>query len=60
MGCPVHIWLPLMAAAAPAARMARHRIRALVSRPAPTKAPRDLKRWAPVGQPAADPAEPHR
>jgi hypothetical protein len=50
MGCPVHIWLPLMAAAAPAATAARHRLRSLVSRGSsePETAP-ELKRWAPVG-----------
>lgn len=50
MGCPVHIWVPMMAAAAPAATAARHRLRALISRtPAEPEAPPQLKRWAPVG-----------
>jgi hypothetical protein len=62
MGCPIHIWLPLMGAAAPFARVARDRFRAM--RPArrlhteTADAPREMKRWAPVGQPPAEQAEP--
>ncbi|MGE3960582.1 MAG: hypothetical protein AB7F65_02740 [Dehalococcoidia bacterium] len=52
MGCPVHIWVPLMGAAAPFARVARDRIRAMTSKPAEPEAPREMKRWAPVGQQA--------
>ncbi|TAK77144.1 MAG: hypothetical protein EPO16_06000 [Dehalococcoidia bacterium] len=51
MGCPVEIWVPLMAAAAPFARTARDRVRSLLPKPQkPVKAaPRELHRWAPVG-----------
>ncbi|MGE3857245.1 MAG: hypothetical protein AB7G21_09860 [Dehalococcoidia bacterium] len=51
-GCPVHIWAPLMAAALPFSRAIRDRVRAQFSRPAaPLDAPpRELHRWAPVGQ----------
>lgn len=51
MGCPVEIWVPLMAAAAPFARTARDRVRFLLPRPRkPAEAaPRELHRWAPVG-----------
>jgi len=60
MGCPIHIWLPLMGAAAPFARVARDRFRAM--RPsrrlhAEAEAPREIKRWAPVGQQPAEPSE---
>ena len=61
MGCPIHIWLPLMGAAAPFARIARDRVRSL--RPSrelkADTAPREMKRWAPVGQQTADRAEPN-
>lgn len=51
MGCPVEIWVPLMAAAAPFARTARDRVRSLLPKsPAPAEAaPRELHRWSPVG-----------
>ena len=65
MGCPIHIWLPLMGAAAPFARVARDRFRAMrPGRPSrglhteAAKAPREMKRWAPVGQQPAEQAEP--
>jgi hypothetical protein len=58
MACPIHIWVPLVAAAAPAARVARHRVsawRAVRRDSAPaTEPPRELKRWAPVGAAAND------
>jgi len=51
MGCPVHIWVPLMGAAAPFARVARDRMRSLRSaQPSAEEQPREMKRWAPVGQ----------
>ena len=51
MGCPVHIWVPMMAALAPFGRMARDRL--LASKPAraaarPTREVRTLQRFAPV------------
>ncbi|MBM4410122.1 MAG: hypothetical protein FJ037_02135 [Chloroflexi bacterium] len=51
MGCPVHIWVPLMAAAAPFARSARDHIRGFLpkSQPPAEAAPRELHRWSPVG-----------
>lgn len=59
MGCPVHIWVPLMGAAAPFARVARDRMRAVrLSRQTPEpENPREMKRWAPVGQPAIEQSE---
>lgn len=64
MGCPVEIWVPLMAAAAPFARTARDRVRLLLPRaekPVET-APRELHRWAPVGstQSSAEADQPAR
>lgn len=56
MGCPVHIWAPMMAAAAPFARMARDRVRAALPGQHTTteEAPREMHRWAPVGTAASD------
>ena len=58
MGCPVHIWVPVMAGMAPFARVARDKFRALrfAHSDAPATSDVDaaappLKRWAPV-QPA--------
>ena len=50
MGCPVHIWVPAMAALAPAARIARDRLqlfRASRSREATAPA-REIRRFAPL------------
>lgn len=64
MGCPVHIWVPLMAAAAPFARSARDHIRGFLpkSQASAEAAPRELKRWAPVGsaQASAEAEQPAR
>lgn len=49
MGCPVHIWVPMMAAAAPFARVARDKVRSLTSKPSIVETPREVHRWAPVG-----------
>ena len=58
MGCPVHIWVPMMAAAAPFARVARDKVRSLTSKPSPVETPREVHRWAPVGSsPAAAEAD---
>lgn len=58
MSCPVHIWVPLMAGAAPFARIARDRLRSLRSSKAPeAETPREMKRWAPVGQPPVEQPE---
>lgn len=60
MACPIHIWVPLMAAAVPAARVARTRLKiALEGRgrrttDAPEAPPREVRRWAPIGSPSAD------
>ena len=61
MGCPVHIWVPVMASMAPFARVARDRLRALrfarssnAQTTSEAEAPA-LKRWAPV-QPASSSA----
>ena len=54
--CPIHIWVPLMAAGVPAARYAKDRLSLLRGRTprqteptAEERAP--LKRWAPIGAP---------
>lgn len=51
-GCPVHIWAPMMAAALPFTRVIRDRVREqFTSRSSASDAPpRELHRWAPVGQ----------
>ena len=57
MGCPVHIWAPLMASMVPFARVARERLTALRSGREIESAeahPRELTRWAPV-QPSPQP-----
>jgi len=58
-GCPIHIWVPLMAAAVPISRAIRDRVKfSLTSRrtpPAEAPAP-ELHRWAPVGQTPEDSA----
>ena len=50
MGCPVHIWVPAMAALAPAARIARERVRLFrASRhPKPSTPVREMRRFAPI------------
>ncbi len=60
MSCPVHIWVPMMAAAAPFVRVARDKMRALRPAKAATASePGEIHRWAPVGAPpAASEAEP--
>ena len=61
MGCPVHIWGPLMASMVPFARVARDRVSAFrASRgvQAPGRpAPQPLRRWAPVQPHTTPPAE---
>jgi outer membrane PBP1 activator LpoA protein len=58
MGCPIHIWLPLMGAAAPIARAARDRFRfARDARRAEAAPPRETRRWAPVADSATRPSE---
>ncbi len=60
MGCPVHIWLPAMAALAPFARVARDRVSSFRLRPEP-RSPgrvRVVRRFAPVGAARPDGA-PH-
>ncbi|HJM89834.1 MAG TPA: hypothetical protein QF624_09455 [Dehalococcoidia bacterium] len=58
MGCPAHIWVPVMASMAPFARVARDRLRMFAPRrqDAPTDVPEApvMQRWAPI-QPAAAP-----
>ncbi len=56
MSCPVHIWLPAMAAMAPFARVARDRIHAMGiptfstrRRQAPDRTVKAVQRFAPVG-----------
>lgn len=58
MGCPVHIWVPMMAAMAPFARMARDRF--LPARPrtpggnARHREVRVVQRFAPIAQRSTD------
>ena len=62
MGCPVHIWAPIMGGMVPFARVARDRLRffrmtrskASAEQPA---AP-EMKRWAPIGPQAEPTGEP--
>ena len=52
MGCPVHIWVPMMAALVPVARMGRERVKAwtrLRRAPKLDTSPRPVQRFAPVG-----------
>lgn len=57
MSCPVHIWVPLMAAAAPVVRVAKDRVAALRYRAPsdapPTEAAPPPRRWAPIDPHAA-------
>ncbi len=52
MGCPVHIWVPMAAALAPAATMARHRVLSLLPQRRPDVNPalriEEMRRWSPV------------
>lgn len=58
MACPIHIWVPLMAAAAPMTRIVRDRLHAMRPSKDPVEdAPREMKRWAPVGQKPAETTE---
>ena len=58
MGCPVHIWVPMAAALAPAATMARHKLRRLLPQRKPDENPADrieeMPRWAPVASTVTD------
>ena len=49
-GCPIHIWLPLMAALLPLTRGIRGWFRARLgnARERPTYETRETKRWAPI------------
>jgi hypothetical protein len=56
MPCPIHVWVPLTAAAVPFVRIARHKVQELRYRatgggPAVEPA-RELRRWAPVAETA--------
>jgi|ETNmetMinimDraft_35_1059890.scaffolds.fasta_scaffold514747_1 hypothetical protein len=63
MGCPVHIWVPVMVGMAPFARVARDKFRALrfAHSDAPVtsevEAPA-LKRWAPVQSASSSATQP--
>lgn len=51
MGCPVHIWAPLIASMVPFSRVARDRLTALWAGrgiEVAAEQPRKLQRWAPV------------
>ncbi len=59
MACPLFLWLPLMGAAAPIARVARQRLRdSRAARKQAAEAPRELQRWAPVGNTTEAPEQP--
>ncbi len=49
-GCPIHIWVPLMAALLPLTRGLRGWFRARLGgqRERPTYEVREMKRWAPI------------
>lgn len=53
MGCPIHIWVPMAAALAPAATLARHKLRSVMPSRKPDVNPADqldeMKHWSPVG-----------
>ncbi len=57
MGCPIHIWVPVMAAMAPAATIARHRLNALIPRRREPENPahriEEMRRWSPVSEPSS-------
>ena len=57
MGCPVHIWVPMMAAVAPAATMARHKLRSVLPSKKPAENPADrldeMQRWSAPGSTAS-------
>jgi hypothetical protein len=52
MSCPIHIWVPMMAAIAPAATVARQRLYSLIPRRREHKNPanhiEDMPRWSAV------------
>ena len=61
MGCPIHIWLPAMAALAPFARVARDRFRSIRVRPdSPVARTRVVQRFAPIGATAPSTSESER
>ena len=57
MGCPVHIWVPMMAALAPAATIARHRLNALIPRRREPENPanhiEEMRRWSAISEPTS-------
>jgi hypothetical protein len=64
MGCPVHIWGPLMASMVPFARVARDRVSALRARrhargggDLEPMSPPELRRWAAIQPRTAPPAD---
>lgn len=59
MGCPVHIWAPLMAGLVPVARLARDRLPFGHGRRSEAPAaPRTLQRFAPIVPGASTPEPP--
>jgi len=60
MGCPVHIWVPMMAAVAPAATVARHKLRSVLPGRKPDSNPADhideMRRWTAAAAPTSDQA----
>jgi len=52
MGCPIHIWIPLIAAASPSIRFVRDRFRnSLTKNPTyihPDNKMADIQRWSPI------------
>ena len=61
MGCPVHIWAPIMGGMLPFARVARDRLRLFratrAKAPGEQPAPPEMKRWAPIQSSAEPTAE---
>ncbi|MFL2646806.1 MAG: hypothetical protein ACJ0KD_05055 [Dehalococcoidia bacterium] len=58
MGCPVHIWIPLIAAVAPGVRFVRDRFRNSIIKQTPYEHPAkrmsDMKRWSPIKEKKVD------
>ena len=58
MGCPVHIWIPMAAAIAPAATMAKHKLLSVLPTRTPDTNPADqidtMTRWSPIAQTTPD------
>lgn len=63
MGCPVHIWAPMMVGTLPIARVLRDRLRASLSARSSASSTRETapeaepRRWAPIQPSGSRPSE---